>query len=263
MTARSTLLEAPTPAAKWPRAAQEAKEMPASPAGGEKQTAPAAMVRLYEVPQTKPTGMEALGFGLGMTAAIFLLLPISNMISEFAHSLRQNNSVSVVTPPPPPLPEIRPQEEEEVEEDKAPEFQEAEMQPISLSELQASLSVGVGKSFAGGADISEMLFQVVDLEDIIFEIKDLDRVPRLLSADRVEYPYEMKRNKIEGEVTLLVMIDPTGHVSVLEVAKSTHREFEMPAIRAARSAVYTPPTRNGEKVKVKFYLPFTFSLKDV
>jgi TonB family protein len=200
--------------------------------------------------------------GFLMVAFLFLMLPLTRYIAQLAEDLSQYNSISVVNPPPPPLPEVQQVEEEIVEEDTSPELEKPEPKPITLSELQASLHVGAGTSFAGGADLSEFFFQVQDIGEIIFEIKDLDQKPRLISADHPLYPAELKRERIEGTVTLLVMINEEGRVSVLDVESSSHRGFEMAAIRAARSARYTAPTRNGKKVKVKFFLPFNFRLKD-
>ena len=70
------------------------------------------------------------------------------------------------------------------------------------------------------------------------------------------------RRGLEGEVKLLVLIDEKGKVRVLDVVSSTHPEFVEPSRRAAEDSIYEPPKRNGETVKVQFYLPIRFSLLD-
>ena len=79
--------------------------------------------------------------------------------------------------------------------------------------------------------------------------------------DRI-YPPKLKRQGVEGEVKLLVMIDENGKVSVVEVVSSTHPDFVNASRRAAENSVYQPPTKNGKKVKVQFYLPIRFTLLD-
>lgn len=256
MTTPSSLYLVPTHSVK-PASTPNNPE-PATPKEKEGSSPP---VVLYSPPSMTAGLFKTVASSMAVTLMLFLLLPLTRYIAQFAEDY-QYNSISVVNPPPPPLPEVQELEEEQVEEAETPEMEAVEPEPISLSELQASLHVGAGTSFAGGADLSQFFFQVEDIGEIIFEIKDLDKKPKLLSANPPQYPPELKRDRVEGEVVLLVMINEEGKVSVLDVERSTHRMFEMSAIRAARSAIYTPPTRNGEKVKVKFYLPFNFRLKD-
>ena len=49
---------------------------------------------------------------------------------------------------------------------------------------------------------------------------------------------------------------------VLDVVSSTHPDFVEPSRKAAENSIYEPPRRNGEAVKVQFYLPIRFSLID-
>ncbi len=257
MTTPSSLYLVPT----RPQNAKAPKKAIERP-GRAKEKVPVAPVKLYSTP---PVGMgfgKSVAMSLVVTALLFFMLPLTRYIAQLTEELSQYNSISVVNPPPPPLPEVQQPEEEVRDEELAPELEQPDPKPITLSELQASLHVGAGSSFAGGADLSEFFFQVQDIGEIIFEIKDLDKKPRLISAGHVTYPAELKRDRIEGEVVLLVMINEEGRVSVLKVERSTHRGFELSAIRAARAARYTSPTRNGEKVKVKFFLPFNFSLRN-
>jgi hypothetical protein len=61
---------------------------------------------------------------------------------------------------------------------------------------------------------------------------------------------------------LLIQIDETGKVKVLEVVSSTHPDFVESSKKAAEGSTYEPPQRNGEPVKVQFYLPVRYSLLD-
>lgn len=99
------------------------------------------------------------------------------------------------------------------------------------------------------------------LDEMIFDVKDLDRKPRVIRQGRLEYPFELKRERIEGFVRLKIIIDEQGKVKVAEVVDSSHRAFVKPAIEAAESSVFESPTRQGKKVKAYYFLPFRFSLR--
>lgn len=88
----------------------------------------------------------------------------------------------------------------------------------------------------------------------------LDRRPNVLRRGALEYPAELRRERVTGHVKLKVMILETGAVRVMEVVESTHRGFERAAIRAAEGSLFEPPLRNGQAVRTAFYLPITFQL---
>lgn len=261
MTTPSTLYLVPSSTSKQAQNPQTPKKQqePEPPKKGD--TPPP--VTFYQAPSIGGGSLwQTLATSTLVTAAIFFILPFTRYIDQLREELMAFEDNTIELAPPPPLPPMEEEKEEEKEEEEEPELVEEEPEPITLSELQASLAVGAGSGFGAGKSLDEMFFQVQDIGEIIFEIKDLDQKPRLISAERPEYPHVLKTQGIEGEVVLLVMINPEGRVSILGVKSSTNREFELSAIRAARSARYTAPMRNGEKVSVKFYLPFNFTITD-
>lgn len=215
----------------------------------------------YQAPSISEGSWKNVGMCLLITLGIFLLLPVTRYISQFREDRVGLMTSDPVEQIPPLLPEQEIKEEEKPEEQERPELTMEEQPPLTLSELQASLNVTPGSGFGfGSRDLESLFFQVQDIGSLIFEIKDLDNVPRLISSERPIYPHELRRDRIEGEVVLLVLINTEGRVMVLGVERSTNREFELAAIRAARTARYTPPLRNGQKVNVRFLLPFYFTI---
>ena len=99
------------------------------------------------------------------------------------------------------------------------------------------------------------------MDEMIFDVKDLDRTPRVIKRGRIDYPFELKRERIEGFVKLKVIIDERGRVQVAEVLDASHRAFIKSAVDAAEDSVFESPTRNGEKVKAFYILPFNFSIR--
>jgi TonB family protein len=88
----------------------------------------------------------------------------------------------------------------------------------------------------------------------------LKRMPRVLKAGHLEYPGDLKSARVEGEVTLLVLINEAGKLRVVKVLHSTNRGFIEPAIKAAEDSVFEPPVQDGKPVRSYYKLPFRFSL---
>jgi protein TonB len=95
----------------------------------------------------------------------------------------------------------------------------------------------------------------------LFDLKDLDRVPRRVRTKMPEYPHELRRAGIKGDVVLLVIIDVNGRVEVERVISSTHREFEVAAVKAAEQCVFESPLRAGQRVNARYTWNIPFDLK--
>jgi periplasmic protein TonB len=74
-----------------------------------------------------------------------------------------------------------------------------------------------------------------------------------------EFPFEMKRGGVSGVVAVRIVIDETGSVAECEVAKSTHVEFELPAIRAVKNWKFKPAERGGVAVRASVVIPIKFT----
>ena len=96
------------------------------------------------------------------------------------------------------------------------------------------LSFGTGKNF----EITGFAPPKGDFKVEVFDVSELDSIPRRISKVRVKYPPEMLRRGIEGLVRLNVTIDQTGSLEVESVAESTNAAFEASAIEAARNLKY-------------------------
>jgi periplasmic protein TonB len=94
----------------------------------------------------------------------------------------------------------------------------------------------------------------------LFEITELDRVPNRIRTGLLNYPQEFRRSRKEGDVHLLVVIDPTGHVRVAKVLESTHPEFTRAAVSAAEQSVYESPRKGGAAVSAQYTLRVPFRL---
>lgn len=114
-----------------------------------------------------------------------------------------------------------------------------------------------------GADFSAALFGAPEESNFsseIFGVDMLDKIPRRLNSVMPAYPRQMLRRGVEGEVSLSVVIDQSGALSVEGVVSATNDFFRDSAVEAARKFVYEPPTRNGKPVRARFVLPIPFKI---
>ena len=85
----------------------------------------------------------------------------------------------------------------------------------------------------------------------LFNIGDLDQQPQARVRQAPNYPYDMRRAGINGSVTVEFIISTEGDVIDTRVVKSTHREFEMPALQAVQKWKFKPGRRRGQVVNVR------------
>ena len=85
----------------------------------------------------------------------------------------------------------------------------------------------------------------------LFNIGDLDQQPVARVRQAPTYPYDMRRAGINGSVVVEFIISTDGDVIQTQVVKSSHREFEMPALQAVQKWKFKPGRRRGQVVNVR------------
>ncbi len=228
----------------------------------EQASAPIPDWRPYQASLMSGGGSRVLSY-LGtsaLTVFIFLALPITQLLSEKGVPASTVVMESVSIPPPPPPPPDPPSEKEEIAEVDIPEL-EKDLQPLDLSQLDIALNPGVG----GALNMSNALFGFGVTPDTIaqmdiFELNDLDNDPQRIVAIRPIYPFAPKRDKINGWVKLIIIIDERGKVIKADAESSSHREFEKSGIEAVLQWCFEPGTRHGKPVKVRKRQGITFQL---
>ncbi len=149
--------------------------------------------------------------------------------------------------------------------DVSPIAKAPELEAASLSAIEAALN---GQGGMGG-DFSESLTfssgGIIGgtgkaggeglLEDA-FSLSEIDQKPRPIFQASPVYPAKMK--SVEGTVTVIFIVDEMGRVVKPRVEKSSHREFEKPAVDAIKQWKFEPAIRGGKKVACKMRVPIRF-----
>lgn len=97
-------------------------------------------------------------------------------------------------------------------------------------------------------------------DDTVYTKVDENPVPVKTPPPR--YPDSLKREGVSGVVAVTIVIDETGTVASTAVAKSSHPDFERPALDAVSKWKFKPAKKDGNPVKVKVTLPLRFSVED-
>lgn len=141
----------------------------------------------------------------------------------------------------------------------------------SLSALEQALNgnAGGGGDFGGGASLagggriggtgrgggeSEHL-------DSAFSMSEIDQKPRAVHQVAATYPAELRSKKIEGVVAVIFIVDESGRVANPRVEKSSHTEFEKPALDALRQWKFEPALKSGKPVSCRMRVPFRFQTR--
>ena len=79
--------------------------------------------------------------------------------------------------------------------------------------------------------------------------------------NKVKYPAEAQKNKIEGRVIVTFVVNKKGRIIDPTVERSAHPLLDAEALRVIkRMPKWKPGRLNGEPVNVKYRLPITFKL---
>jgi len=205
--------------------------------------------------------VSTVGLSIGTTLALFIAVPLANLLSISNEGGRRVDTLDTSLQPPPPPPTEPPPPPEQQQQEQKPELDKTPP-PLSLAALDVLLNPGTGSAtgdFGMGGSLSD--FDALD-EMKVFELSELDKTPNPVQRIAPTYPYEAKQAGLVGWVRVLFIVDETGSVRNARVDASSHREFETAALDAIRLWRFTPGVKDGKNVRTKMLLPFKFSLNN-
>ncbi len=96
----------------------------------------------------------------------------------------------------------------------------------------------------------------------VFDISMLDQTPVPRFQARPQYPFEMRRAGIAGEVVVDFIVDTNGDVQNAYAIRSSQREFEAAAIQAVTKWKFKPGRKGGRDVPTHMQVPIVFTLNE-
>jgi RNA polymerase sigma factor (sigma-70 family) len=97
--------------------------------------------------------------------------------------------------------------------------------------------------------------------DQVFDISALDQTPVVRFQGRPQYPFEMRRAGIGGEVVVDFVVDTNGEVQNAQALRSSRQEFEPAAVAAVSKWKFKPGRKGGQDVLTHMQVPIVFSLE--
>lgn len=94
----------------------------------------------------------------------------------------------------------------------------------------------------------------------VFEISMLDQTPRPRFQARPQYPFEMRRAGVTGEVVVDFVVDANGEVKDAKALRSTRAEFEAAAVEAVSKWKFAAGKKGGQDVATHLQVPIVFTL---
>ncbi|RWU06872.1 energy transducer TonB [Pseudodesulfovibrio sp. S3] len=100
-----------------------------------------------------------------------------------------------------------------------------------------------------------------DFGGIGFTMDEVDDIPQVLRSVPPDYPYVAKRNRVEGEVVVRMLVTAKGTPQDITIHSSTPAGvFDDAALNAAKRWRFQPGKYKGEAVDTWVLLPFVFEL---
>jgi protein TonB len=96
----------------------------------------------------------------------------------------------------------------------------------------------------------------------VFDISKLDQIPEPKYRVAPQYPFEMRRAGVAGEVTVDFIVDSNGNVMNAYAFKSSQREFEAAAVLAVGKWKFKPGRKGGRNVNTHMQVPIVFTLNE-
>ncbi|MDQ8204375.1 energy transducer TonB [Pelagicoccus sp. SDUM812003] len=193
-----------------------------------------------------------------MTLIVFAFLPFMHYLGKYASdSVTVTTEDSSIAPPPPP-PEEQPPPPEDEKDVEEPEMEEPPP-PMTLSQLEMALNPGSGDA-VGDFGFGDFDTGIDALEGMtIFSLADVDKKPSALVMNKPQYPYSLQQSKTKGQVTVEFVLDQQGKPHRIRAIRSTHREFEQPAIDCVARSTWNPASKEGKPVACKVRIPIVFT----
>lgn len=202
----------------------------------------------------------------GITLTLYLLLPTLERLSPTPQPdthVRPVDRIQRIPPEIPPPPEKifepqtltvnTPRPDVQVAPQPFPVMAPPMNLDIALGEIQGDFNVDFGVRQGALAQ---------QVQELIFEIGELDEPPRPLARLNPAYPPRARMRRIEGEVVLEFIVDPEGAVRKVQVISSRPDDtFDQAAVRAVQRWKFVPGTKDGQPVPTRVRQKVSFSLQ--
>ncbi len=94
----------------------------------------------------------------------------------------------------------------------------------------------------------------------LFDLDKLDTAPQARIRTRPQYPPDLRREGVCGEVEIEYVIDTDGTVAALSILRASRSAFEGPVRDAVSRWTFRPGRKNGRAVNTRVHQVIAFTL---
>lgn len=118
------------------------------------------------------------------------------------------------------------------------------------------------KPAAASRSSSTVTLTPVTAEVETLRVNQVDRQPVARFRAGPQYPFEMRRAGISGEVIVEFIVDSQGNAANARAVKSSQKEFETAAVEAVGKWKFNPGAKAGRTVNTVMQVPIVFTLDE-
>ncbi len=123
--------------------------------------------------------------------------------------------------------------------------------PEGLKPNSGALTIPTARPGQGGTKLAN-----------VFNINELDQQPEPRIQGNPQYPFEMRRAGVTGEVLVEFIVNVNGDIQDAQARRSSQREFEANAIQAVMKWKFRPGKKGGKAVNTRMQVPIQFSITE-
>jgi len=133
----------------------------------------------------------------------------------------------------------------------------------NLAAGDVGVAPGSGNAGSGGGTAVAGLGRAFGAPGLPLQTAPLrtNREAKPIQTARASYPPMALRMGMEGDVMLLIEVDPQGNVTKTEIIKSGGAGFDEGALKAVRQSRFEPAQRDGQNVAAEFNYVYRFRLQ--
>lgn len=210
---------------------------------------------VYQPPKARLTDLMAALGGLVATVAVFVVIPLSQKLSEVFSDASAPPPEMMVEPPADPdfaLDEPPPEEQDEPEPEEVPE--EMELNDTGFDPGEIALGTG------GGFLMEVPQFGLKGGDDAFGA--DMDSPPTPVNRMPPQYPSGLLKKGIGGKAVVTCVIDAKGAIVSTKIKQSSGQpELDKAALQAVSRWKFKPAKRGGKPFQATCNIPFTFEVK--
>lgn len=191
-------------------------------------------------------------FSVVMLMAALSLLFLGYWLPDQVQETIEVREIAIAVPPPPPPPQ--PTVRQNVMESPVNLQIQGSGPVVQMVEVEPNIDIAP-------PDIPDILTETTQWQSLevnwdAFDLNQLDSLPSLLTALRVNFPRSLSRQGIdEVLVRLDVVIDEEGRATLVEIVDNPYPELRGEIERLVRSSRFTAPQKDNESVRARFIWP--------